>query len=120
MKQAIIDIPGIGPAAVAALGEHRIRSLASLAKASVAKISAVPGFSEARATRVIAAANELLAGSGTPRSARGKTLTTDKKVKPGGKGKSKDKGKDKAKGKGKGKDKGKGKGKGKGKNKGRK
>ncbi|NNG11668.1 MAG: helix-hairpin-helix domain-containing protein, partial [Halobacteria archaeon] len=58
MKPAISDIPGVGPATVATLGEHRIRSLASLARASVGKIAAIPGFSEARATTVIAAATE--------------------------------------------------------------
>ncbi|MGB5717393.1 MAG: helix-hairpin-helix domain-containing protein, partial [Gammaproteobacteria bacterium] len=65
MKPAIIDIPGIGPAAAAALGEHRIKTLASLARAPVEKITAVPGFSEARALRVIAAAADLLATSAT-------------------------------------------------------
>ena len=101
MKPAIIDIPGIGPAAVAALAEYRIKSLASLARASVEKISAIPGFSEARATQVIAAAAELLAASGTSQPAKDKGEKSGKKDKAGGKGK-KDK---KKKGKGKKKDK---------------
>ena len=65
MKPAIIDITGIGPAAAAALEEHGIRTVASLARAPVDKITAVPGFSEARAERVIIAASELLAASAT-------------------------------------------------------
>jgi Holliday junction resolvasome RuvABC DNA-binding subunit len=117
MKPAIIDISGIGPAAAAVLGEHRIRGLASLARASVEKIASIPGFSEARAAQVIAAATELLAPAGTPPSAKDEGEKSGKKTKAGGKDKKdkkkKDKGKGKNKGKGKGKNKGKGKKKGK-------
>ena len=35
MKSAIIDIPGIGPAAVETLGEHDIKSLDDIVNASV-------------------------------------------------------------------------------------
>ncbi|MDH3887409.1 MAG: helix-hairpin-helix domain-containing protein, partial [Gammaproteobacteria bacterium] len=63
MKPQIIDIPGIGPTAAAALDEHGFKSLADLARSSVEKVNAVPGFSEARAVKVIADATELL---GTP------------------------------------------------------
>jgi predicted flap endonuclease-1-like 5' DNA nuclease len=70
MKPAITDIPGIGPAAATALKEHKITSVASLASASVETISAVPGFSEARAMRVITAAAELLAASVIPEHAK--------------------------------------------------
>jgi len=103
MKPAIIDIPGIGPATADALAEHRIRGVASLARASVEKIATIPGFSEARAAKVIAAAAELLAESGVTRSATGKAGKPGKQAKAGGKGKKdkKDK-KDKNK-KGKGK-----------------
>ena len=117
MKPAIIDITGIGPAAAATLAEHRIRTVASLARAPVEKITAVPGFSEARAARVIAAAAELLAASGTTPAAEDEATESTEKTKAGGKEK-KDK-KDK-KGKSKGKAKGKSKGKGKGKKKGKK
>ena len=115
MKPAINDIAGIGPMAVEALAEHGIRTLASLSKASVKKIAAVPGFSEARATSAIADATELLAAAGTTQPAKGKK--SGKKDKAGGKGK-----KDKKKGKNKDKKdkKGKGKNKGKGKKKGKK
>jgi len=121
MKPTIIDIPGIGPVAVEALAEHRIRGLAGLARASVEKIAAIPGFTEARAASVIAAADELLAASGTtPAATDAGTLAKqekaagkgkkDKKNKGKGKGKKKkDKKKDKKKGKGKGKRKKKGK-----------
>ena len=108
MKPAIIDITGIGPAAAEALAEHRIRTVATLARASVEKVSAVPGFSEVRATRVIAAATELLAASGTPPAAKDEGGKSGKQAKAGGKDK---KGKKDKKKKGKGKNKGKGKGK---------
>jgi len=111
MKPAIIDITGIGPAAAATLAEHRIRTVASLAKASVETISAIPGFSEARAAQVIAAAAELLGTPGVTPAAKDKGGASGGKTTAAGKDK-----KDKKK-KGKGKDKGKGKGKGKKKDK---
>ena len=119
MKPAINDIAGIGPVAVEALAEHGIRTLANLSKASVKKITAVPGFSEARATRAIADATELLGAAGTTQPAKEKKSgKKDKK----GKGKNKGKGKKDKKKKGKDKKgkKGKGKNKGKGKKKGKK
>jgi len=107
MKPVITDIPGIGPAAATALGEHRIKTLAKLASASVETVSAVPGFSEARAASVIAAAGELLAATGTTQPAKGKGGKTAKEDKPADKGKKEKKKKGKKKGKGKGKKKGK-------------
>lgn len=65
MNPTIIDIPGIGPAAVAALAEHRIKTVRALARASVQKIATVPGFTEARAARVKEEAAALLAEEGT-------------------------------------------------------
>ena len=116
MEPEIIDITGIGPAAAATLDEHGITNLADLANASVEEITTVPGFSEARAVRVLAAATELLAASGITPSAEEKT--SGKKDKAVGKDKKDKKGKkdkkDKKK-KGKGKDKKKDKGKKKGK-----
>ena len=110
MKPAIIDIPGVGPATAETLREHRISSLARLAGATVEKISAIPGFSEARAEQVITAAADLLAAVGISPSSKTKGGKSGKKVKAGGKDKKdkKDKKKDKGKGKGKGKDKKKG------------
>ena len=116
MKPTINDIAGIGPAAVEALAEHGIRTLANLSKASVQKITAVPGFSEIRATRAIAGATELLGTAGTTQPAKEKKSGKKGKKDKKGKGK-KDK---KKKGKGKKDQKGKGKNKGKGKKKGKK
>ncbi len=62
MNPTMTDVPGIGPAAAEALAEHRIKTLRALASASLEKIAAVPGFSEARAAKVKAAALALLAG----------------------------------------------------------
>ena len=106
MKPVITDIPGIGPAAAATLDEHGIKSLAGLANSSVEKINTVPGFSEARAIKILAAATELLAASGTTPADKAKKpekAKKDKKKKNKGKGKGKDKKKDKKKKKGKGK-----------------
>lgn len=104
MKHAITDISGIGPAAAAALGEHRLGSLKALAGASVETVSEVPGFSTARAQKVIAAATELLAAS-TDTTAAGEPQQGDSKEKKKGKKNKKDKkkGKKGKKGKGKGK-----------------
>ena len=109
MKSAIIDIPGIGPAAAETLGEHGIKSLADLANASVEHITVIPGFSEARTVRILAEANDTLAASGTIPSAKDKGKKSGKKDKSAGKGKKGKKGKKdkKSKGKGKGKKKGK-------------
>jgi len=121
MTPAIIDIKGIGPAAAETLAEYRINSVTALARASIEKISAIPGFSETRAATVISQAADLLAASGITQSAddsdqpQGKEDKKDKKDKKNKKKKGKDKGK-----KGKGKNKGKGEKKGKGKKKGKK
>ena len=123
MKTAIIDIPGIGPAAVAALAEHGIESLADLAKASVEEISAIPGFSEARAAQTIAEANKLLPAPDEAPPVKDTTARKPKKDRKDEKGKSKGKGKGKGKGKKKdkkNKDKKKSKGKGKRKKKNKK
>ena len=133
MKPAITDIAGVGPVAADALAEHGINTLTRLARASIERVAAVPGFSEARAARVIAAAAELLeatAGSvpredetpqpqsGTSQDIQGKKAKKDKDKRKGkSRGKDKKKGKGKVKGKGKSKDKGKSKGKNKGKDK---
>ena len=99
MKQVITDITGIGPAAAAALAEQGFSSLKALAKASVEQVSAVPGFSAARAQKVIAAAAELLATS----TAETTTADRPEKVRKDKKKKDKKKGKKGKKGKGKNK-----------------
>jgi len=104
MKQAITDITGIGPAAAAALGEQGFDSLKALARASVEQVSAVPGFSTARAQKVIAAAAELLATSTAEAATSGEPATGDKEKKKKDKKKGgKDKKKKDKKKKGKGK-----------------
>jgi NAD-dependent DNA ligase len=105
MKPAITDITGIGPAAANALSEHGFSSLRALARASVAQVSVVPGFSTARAEKVIAAAAELQATPEAETAAASDKPKKDRKEK-----KKKDKKKKDKKGKGK-------KGKGKKKNK---
>ena len=105
MKPAITDITGIGPAAATALGEHGFSSLKALASADVVQVSAVPGFSAARAQKTIAAAAALLASTTT------EAVASDNPGKPGKDKKKKDKGKKKKDKKDKKRKKGKGKNK---------
>lgn len=63
MKPAIIDIPGIGEVAAATLAEHGFTTLRKLANTTTAQLAEVPGFSTARADRVIQAASGLLASA---------------------------------------------------------
>jgi len=105
MAAAITDIPGIGPVTAASLAEHGYRKLRKLANTTIEKLASVPGFSQARATRVIAAARELLpaetgdkdrkAGKGKPKDKekKGKRGKKDKKDKKGKKAKKDKKGK---------------------------
>ena len=109
MKPAIIDIRGIGPAAVAALKEHGIGSIEKLAGMSTSDLATVPGFSAARAASVIAAAAALLpsgkmkkgtaektkAGAGGKRGKKDKKGKQDKKDKKGRKNRKRDKKKNK-------------------------
>jgi hypothetical protein len=117
MKPAITDIPGIGPVAADALAEYRITTVHRLSRSSVEKVTAVPGFSEARAAKVIAAAAELLGTSAKPATAQPAAGQQDTAESPDVRDKKGKKDKDRKKGKGKGKDKKKDKGKGKDKDK---
>ncbi len=117
MERVIHDVPGIGPAAAKLLAEHSINTAADLATASIELVVAVPGFSQIRATRVIAAAAELLATAGKAaplKDTDSQSGTADKSAGKKSKGKKSKKAKKDKKGK---KSKGKGKGKGKGKKK---
>ncbi|MGD8629202.1 MAG: helix-hairpin-helix domain-containing protein [Gammaproteobacteria bacterium] len=105
MKPAIIDITGIGPAAAAALAEHGFGSVKALARASVAQVSTVPGFSSARAEKVIAAAAQLQAAPAADTPAAADTPKEDRKDKKKKDKKKKDKKKKDKKGKGKNKNK---------------
>ena len=107
MKPAITDISGIGPASASVLAEHGFSSIESLATTTVKALAAVPGFSAARAAKVIAAAGALLpeqADTGDKAEKNAPGRKKDKKEKKGKKDKKDKKGK---KGKGKGKGKGK-------------
>ena len=60
MKTVITDISGVGPVAAEALAEHGITTLTELASATVDRVAATPGFSKARAAKVIDAAAGML------------------------------------------------------------
>ncbi|HXH71926.1 MAG TPA: helix-hairpin-helix domain-containing protein [Mariprofundaceae bacterium] len=59
MKHALTDIPGIGDNTAALLAEHGIDSVKTLLKGGAKKLTKVPGFGEARAATVLAAAEAL-------------------------------------------------------------
>ncbi|OIO74081.1 MAG: hypothetical protein AUJ57_03035 [Zetaproteobacteria bacterium CG1_02_53_45] len=59
MKHLLTDITGIGESTAALLAEHGIDSVTALRKTSIKKLCRVPGFSETRATVVLACADEL-------------------------------------------------------------
>ncbi len=99
MKPVIIDIQGIGPAAEESLAEHGYRTLRKLAGTTVEKLATVPGFSEARAGKVIAAAAELLRSESGEKGAKGKQAGKEKKGKKDKRGKKDKKGKKGKKGK---------------------
>lgn len=88
MKPAITDIAGIGPAAATALAEHGFSSIESISATSVEKLALVPGFSTARAAKVIAAASALApAAADSQPGKKDKGAKKDKKKEKGGKGK---------------------------------
>ena len=86
MKAAITDIPGIGPVAAASLAEHGYQSLRKLAGTTIEKLTSVPGFSTARAGKVIAHAAELLPSES---GKKGKQASKDKHGRKDKKGKGK-------------------------------
>jgi NAD-dependent DNA ligase len=98
MKPAIIDIPGIGPAAEAKLLDHGFRKLKKLAATSVEKLASVPGFGTVRAGKVIAAASVLLT-SATGNKANEDRDRKDSQAEYGGKEKKRKKDKKDRKGK---------------------
>jgi hypothetical protein len=59
MATSLLDVTGIGPASEKLLAEHGITSAEALAGAKLGSVIAVPGFSETRANRVMAAAKAL-------------------------------------------------------------
>ncbi len=66
MAKLIEDVRGIGPATAALLVEAGIRTVESLATATISQVSVVKGFSEIRAARVIQEARILLAADEVP------------------------------------------------------
>jgi len=101
MTTKITNIAGIGSTTAAILSEYKFDTVASIAHATVEALSAVPGFSVARAEKTIHAANKLLGStaSGSDIGAadspgEADTQTESKKDK-----KKKDKSKDKKKNK---------------------
>ena len=63
MATTLIEVNGIGPATAKTLAEHGIESAEDLAGAKLGTIMSVPGFSEIRATRTIAAAKASIKGA---------------------------------------------------------
>ena len=63
MTIALNKIPGIGPSTAKGLIENGFKSANEIAQATIAQLIGVPGFSTARASRTIKAANELLSAS---------------------------------------------------------
>jgi len=61
MSRSILEVSGIGPAAAAILAEKGISSAEELAAKTPLQLAMIKGFSEVRATRVIAQAQALLA-----------------------------------------------------------
>jgi Mg-chelatase subunit ChlI len=60
MPRALTSISGIGPAAAEILKQHGFKSAEAIAKTSVEKLSAVPGFGAIRSENAIKAAIELV------------------------------------------------------------
>jgi hypothetical protein len=56
----LINIAGIGSITATILSQHKFKTVASIAHAEVEELSAVPGFSAARAEKTINAAKQLL------------------------------------------------------------
>jgi hypothetical protein len=63
MTIALSTIPGIGPSTAKGLMENGFKSANEIAQATIAQLIGVPGFSTARASKTIKAANELLSAS---------------------------------------------------------
>jgi predicted RecB family nuclease len=82
MKAQLTDVRGVGPTTASALKAQGVRTVAALAKASVDKVTAAPGFGETRAVEVIAAATALLAAAGEPKAAAKMAASLQVKKKP--------------------------------------
>jgi len=63
MAAPLIEITGIGPAAVQPLMDHGFKTVKSIADTTIEKLTAVSGFSVLRAQKTIDAAKQLLAST---------------------------------------------------------
>ena len=77
MTTALTKVSGIGPSTAKVLTENGFESAQQLADTTIVQLSKVPGFSAARASRTIKAANALLSVSADA-SAISTTTTTTK------------------------------------------
>ena len=75
----LTSIAGIGPVSAKTLAGHGITSVAALAAATLEQLTAIPGFSEARAKTVIVAAKTSAASMGTPAPVRAARKSVRKK-----------------------------------------
>lgn len=87
----LTDIHGIGPTLAKALTSKGIKTPNAVAKASVEKISEIPGFSALRAALTIKSAQGLLGEPTKVKPKSKKTSASKKKDVKKGKGKKKDK-----------------------------
>ena len=63
MTLSILDVHGIGQATSVVLAEYGFKTAGDLAKATIAQLASIPGFSETRAAQVINDARNLMASA---------------------------------------------------------
>ena len=63
MTLSILDVHGIGQATSVVLAEYGFKTAGDLAKATIAQLASIPGFSETRAAQVINDARNLMAAA---------------------------------------------------------
>lgn len=60
MSSEITNIAGVGSTTAAVLSQHKFSTVASVANTTIEELTTVPGFSVARAEKIITAAKQLL------------------------------------------------------------
>jgi len=78
----IVDIKGIGPASARSIAESGFDTVEKIAAATPAELATAPGIGEARAAKLIAAAQALLEGSSEPAAEAQATPETGGEGKP--------------------------------------
>ncbi len=73
MSKTILEVRGIGPSTATMLAENGIVTAADLAAKKVSQVASIKGFSEIRATQVIADAKALVAPGQTKENKKAKT-----------------------------------------------